>query len=53
MKFFILALATAASAAAINQRDVVFEARNFTASCVPHSAMCLYAFPSPYPETHL
>jgi len=41
MKVSILALATAASAAVINTRDAVFEARNFTASCVPHSVMCL------------
>jgi len=50
MKFSLagLALATVASAAATinmnnnSKRDVVFEVRNFTASCVPHSAMCQY-----------
>jgi hypothetical protein len=44
MKLSLLALATAVSAAVINTRDVVFEARNFTASCVPHSVMCLQVF---------
>jgi hypothetical protein len=54
MKFSLgaLALAPVASAATINnnnnKRDVVFEVRNFTASCVPHSAMCQYV---PYPAT--
>lgn len=41
MKFFaVVALATVASAAAIDKRDAVFNVRNFTASCVPHSVMC-------------
>jgi len=44
MKLPLLALATGASAAVI-KRDIVFEVRNFTASCVPHSAMCLYVPP--------
>ncbi|KAK0623899.1 hypothetical protein B0T14DRAFT_428848 [Immersiella caudata] len=51
MKFSILALATAASAAVINPRHVVFEARNFTASCVPHSAMCFYSLNAFMPGT--
>lgn len=47
----VLAAATAAVAAsasptapphATNDLDVVFQARNFSASCVPHSALCLY-----------
>ncbi|KAK0657831.1 hypothetical protein B0T16DRAFT_319518 [Cercophora newfieldiana] len=51
MKLSILTLA-AASAAVINARaDVVFEARNFTASCVPHSAMCFYSLNAFQPGT--
>lgn len=31
-----------------NDLDVVFQARNFSASCVPHSALCLYVSHSHY-----
>lgn len=41
MKLSLLSLATVTSAAVINTRNAAFEARNFTASCVLHSAMCL------------
>ncbi|KAK1829969.1 hypothetical protein QBC39DRAFT_373313 [Podospora conica] len=51
MKLSLLPLATAASAAAIHPRDVVFEARNFTASCVPHSSMCFYSLNAFMPGT--
>ncbi|KAK3292362.1 uncharacterized protein B0H64DRAFT_227402 [Chaetomium fimeti] len=51
MKLSLLAMATAASAAAVTKRDVVFEARNFTASCVPHSAMCHYSLNAFMPGT--
>ncbi|KAK4158726.1 hypothetical protein QBC43DRAFT_143398 [Cladorrhinum sp. PSN259] len=51
MKLSLLALTSAASAAVITTRDVVFEARNFTASCVPHSAMCFYSLNAFMPGT--
>ncbi|KAI9644095.1 hypothetical protein NHQ30_007447 [Ciborinia camelliae] len=34
----------AASAAAIEKRSVVFKVTDLTASCIPHSSQCLYAF---------
>ncbi|KAK4220790.1 hypothetical protein QBC38DRAFT_378330 [Podospora fimiseda] len=45
----LLFQAIAASAAAIDtsvidKRDVVFNVRDFSASCVPHSALCFYSF---------
>ncbi|KAK1758850.1 hypothetical protein QBC47DRAFT_370651 [Echria macrotheca] len=44
MKLLLPALVTAASAAVIAPRDVVFEARNFTASCLPPgSTTCFYS----------
>ena len=51
MKLSLLALAPVVSAAVINTRDVVFEARNFTASCVPHSVMCYYSLNAFMPGT--
>ncbi|KAK5655706.1 hypothetical protein OQA88_5639 [Cercophora sp. LCS_1] len=51
MKLSPLALATVASAAAINRDYAVFEVRNFTASCVPHSAMCQYSLNAFQPGT--
>ena len=46
MKLCLLSLATVASAAAITERQGTyypFEVRDFTASCVPHSALCFYS----------
>ncbi|KAK3312567.1 hypothetical protein B0H66DRAFT_596092 [Apodospora peruviana] len=51
MKLSLLALVTVASATAIGERDIVFEARNFTASCVPHSVMCFYSLNAFQPGT--
>ncbi|KAK4450471.1 hypothetical protein QBC34DRAFT_349230 [Podospora aff. communis PSN243] len=54
MKFSILALAATAAAATIqlDQRQYhPFEVRNFTASCVPHSAMCFYTLNAFMPGT--
>ncbi|KAJ4010944.1 hypothetical protein NW752_007517 [Fusarium irregulare] len=42
MKFSAVVLATAAATGAT--ADAVFNVRDFTASCTPHSAMCDYSF---------
>ncbi|CAG7564522.1 unnamed protein product [Fusarium equiseti] len=42
MKFSAVILATAAATGAT--ADAVFNVRDFTASCTPHSAMCSYSF---------
>ncbi|KAK4183426.1 hypothetical protein QBC35DRAFT_112978 [Podospora australis] len=44
MKLSLLFQAAVASAAAIAKRDVVFKIRDFSATCVPHSALCFYSF---------
>ncbi|KAM7215270.1 hypothetical protein V8F06_009321 [Rhypophila decipiens] len=56
MKFSILALASATAVSAAPAPpalglDVVFQARNFSASCVPHSAMCSYSLNAFQPGT--
>ncbi|KAM7184615.1 hypothetical protein V8F20_012138 [Naviculisporaceae sp. PSN 640] len=50
-------LATAAVAVSatpappVDDLNVVFQARNFSASCVPHSALCFYSFNAFMPGT--